>query len=700
VIPEVLIVGDPGDQALAERIGRLGYDVGACAPDEVAQRLAGGPAPSAVVVCTSDADPAAVMTELRATPQGAAVPVTLYGRLRGDIRGLADVLDLGADHFLEEPVADDVLGAALEALAGPPARPVSSAAPEEESGQDFSTGSFSSWPSRTEIIDEPEAGAPSRSRSSDGSGNHRPGDLVIGQLHRTLDLLDERLRDRASDGGEDRDDVDLASLGLDALPHVEADAGEVLDPAESHDRMAVSEPRSSAAHMPRSSTAKLHAVGVMREQPKIGPREGTVLLENAGPVGSSDVTQTKPVPPWRALDQGDDPTGSDVFGTGAGSGHAGYGTAYGPVYGNDRDDPPPTLRDRPRRAAPLPVDQRGSLSVIEVPRLVWKLHRGAFTGRVNLVRGRVEKRIWFEAGIIVFARSNLGHDRLIDGLLRRGLLTRSEYDTARRLAAKEPRRAGQLLVETGFLKQGELHRVLREHLMRIVDSTFPWNEGSWSLEPNASCSETVLLDASTPLVIAEGIRNRMEAPQLWGLLGGPRQHPRLRTEAIAQAGGVSALAHELRMAPSEEGWLQTLDGKRSLAHLTEDPEAEELELLGLVYLLHVLELVDLVGEREPEPIAEQDPAEVDQRRIEDRLRVARESDYFELLGLSRDANRLEVRRAHGELSRTFADDHLEPTTRETLPAQLAELRAALDEACLVLADDALRSAYLAHLEDA
>jgi CheY-like chemotaxis protein len=687
VIPEILIVGDPRDRvSLAERIERLGYDVGACAPAEVSERLAGGAAPSAVVVCTADADPARVMSELRASPQGAAVPVTLYGRLDGDIRDLADVLDLGADHFLEEPVGDDLLVAALEALAGPPVRSVASTPESGDAHADEGTGSFTSWPSRTEIIDEPE-GAGGRSRPADGSGPGQAGDMVIGQLHRTLDMLDERLRGRqASGGGEERDDVDLASLGLDAIPHVEADAGEVLDPAESQDRMQMHDMRAEARPLARAVTAKLHASAVMREQARIGPREGTVLLENARPA-SSEVTQTKPAPPWRALDEVDDPASAEVVGSGMRG------------YGGDEDLPPPTLRDRPRRAAPLPVDRRGSLAVIEVPRLVWKLHRGAFSGRVNLVRGRIEKRIWFDAGTIVFARSNLGHDRLIDGLLRRGLLTRAEYETARRLAAKEPRRAGALLVEAGFLKQGELHRVLREHLMRIVDSTFPWNEGNWSLEPNATCSETVLLDVSTALVVAEGIRSRMEAPQLWGLLGGPRQHPRLRAEALAQAGGASALANELRMSPSEEAWLELLDGKRNLQQLTEGSDEDELELLALVYLLHVLDLVDLVGEAEPEPMAAQDPVEVDRRRIEDRLRVARESDYFELLGLPRDANRLEVRRAHAELLRTFSDDHLEPETRRTSSSDLAELRAALDEARLVLVDDALRIAYLAHLED-
>src|SRR5690606_28094788 len=157
------------------------------------------------------------------------------------------------------------------------------------------------------------------------------------------------------------------------------------------------------------------------------------------------------------------------------------------------------------------------------------------------------------------ARSNVGQDRLIDGLLRRGVLTRGQYDTARRLAAKEPRRAGQLLVEAGFLKPSELHGILRTHLLRIVDSTFPWTDGTWTLEPDDTTGEPVTLTDSMAVVRIEGIPQRMEARQLHDLVGGPDQYPRLRRESLDE-GGVRALAEHLRLDASEEAWLSRLDG--------------------------------------------------------------------------------------------------------------------------------------------
>ena len=92
-----------------------------------------------------------------------------------------------------------------------------------------------------------------------------------------------------------------------------------------------------------------------------------------------------------------------------------------------------------------------------------------------------------------FVRSNVASERLVESLLRRGVLTRPQYETARRLAAKEPRRAGELLVEAGFLKPRELAVLIRDHLTRLVDASFPWRDGSWTLDAGVRCDEAVRL---------------------------------------------------------------------------------------------------------------------------------------------------------------------------------------------------------------
>jgi hypothetical protein len=56
-------------------------------------------------------------------------------------------------------------------------------------------------------------------------------------------------------------------------------------------------------------------------------------------------------------------------------------------------------------------------------------------------------------------------------------------------------------------------------------------------------------------------------------------------------------------------------------------------------------------------------------------------------------------RAYEDLAETFGEDNLEEAAAKEAAEEMRELRAALGQARDILADDAMRSAYLAHLED-
>lgn len=603
--PEVLIVGDAARRSeLLERIRELGYEAAICSGPTLEQRVARGSVPSAVVVCTEDVEPRALMSELRRTRRGSGIPVTLYGPLGGRIGDLADVLDLGADHFLESPADDDQLEAALDELVGP------------------GSGGLVRNPSRGSA--EPSS-ATTRSRAG-GTG---ATDVVLGQLHRTLDMLEARLRDQ-NDG--DADDLDLAALGFDDLPDL---GGERRPPGDSGSSLELSQ----SARRPATPSAK------SASRPR--RREATERLGQSSPRGrtrSSAIIERTP--------------------------------------------------SRPVRTAPLPMDERGSLERMEVPRILWTLHRAGYDGALVLLNGRAEKRLWWHAGQLAFAAGNLNHDRLSDGLFRRGMLTREQYERARRLVEAEPHDAGAHLVEAGLLKPGEMPRVVREHLGSIVDSTFGWTEGSWMLEPEDQRDADALRDVPVAQIIAEGIRHRLDESRLEVVLGGTDRYPRLTNDSAEVAG----LAELLRMGAAEEALVGRLDGRRSLRELCAQPDVDVTELMGLVYTLHVLERLELSEQRHSVP-ADVDPVNIDVERIRDRLEISRLGDYFAVLGVPRDASRIEVRRAHAQLRQTFSAEQLEAGAREAMSAELDELFDLIEEAREVLIDESLRSAYLAHLEE-
>lgn len=692
---EVLIVGNPvGRQLLLQQVRALGYGALVIPAASTAATLEEG-VPRVIVVCLDDVDPPAFMASLRRAHRGAAIPVALCGRLVDSGFDLADVLDLGADHFLEEPVGDDALAAALDALAGPPPTvrdatstpsPVAAqavAAPVDEALLDDGAPS-GTWPTQTEVIDEPSGRAPAGA----GQGTQIAGEMS-GQMHRAFGILDARRRsaeELESAVGDSADDLDLAQLGLDATPDTDHAALDpaldpVLDPGDSHDRLEVAELRVLGPYPGLGLAGSHHA--------RTGHRETTVLLEDAGPmsprantsprVGTSDIvtSEIREVTPVVHV--------TAEFSS----------RTVGPEW-SGRSSPE---HSEPRRRDPLPLEHEGELGNVEVPRLLSRLHRAGYTGKLTLRSGRVEKSIWFAGGSIVFARSSAGHDRLLDALLRCGMLTRSQYEEGRRMTEAEGRRAGQVLVEAGFLKQSEMLGALQDHLARIVDSTMPWRDGTWLIEPDVRCAEPIQLTTPTAVLLVEGIRQRIEPSRMLGLVGGPSVHPRLRNRGAEGTATRVDVALGLQLLPGEEAWLPMLDGRSSLGELLARPGADEAELLLVVYALHVLDLLELPGEPLPAPRVDGDPVAIDRERITARLALAREADYFALLGLPRDATRADVRVAWADLDRTFGDERLEPATRIEMAGELVELRAALAEAKDVLSHDLLRNAYLAQLEE-
>ena len=95
----------------------------------------------------------------------------------------------------------------------------------------------------------------------------------------------------------------------------------------------------------------------------------------------------------------------------------------------------------------------------------------------------------------------------------------------------------------------------------------------------------------------------------------------------------------------------------------------------------------------------EDPVALDEQRLHERLALVRRADYFAVLGVPRDASKSEIRQAYRELEETFSDQSLETEVLRDRSLDVAELRFALQEAVHILLDDALRSAYLAHLGD-
>ena len=179
----------------------------------------------------------------------------------------------------------------------------------------------------------------------------------------------------------------------------------------------------------------------------------------------------------------------------------------------------------------------GRLEGLSVPDLLWNLCGRRATGVLQLTARGITKKVYFDAGSIVFALSGDPNDRLGYLLLRDGLITLDHLEaaTARLSGGK---RLGAILVEAGDLSPEHLVRGVLGQVKSIVLGLFPLEEAEYSFAQGPLPTEEVItLGMRTAEILLEGIRQI-------------RSFSRIRK-------GVGPPASRFRLNP---GWHSVLDG--------------------------------------------------------------------------------------------------------------------------------------------
>lgn len=391
----------------------------------------------------------------------------------------------------------------------------------------------------------------------------------------------------------------------------------------------------------------------------------------------------------------------------------GFGTRMGTESGTDLgadfiEPSAPVLTPTPRfdgvaRAESYAGPMAGDLGREDLAGLFGRFARERFAGRVLFRRGEVQKTVSFEDGRPVFATSNQRHERMGELLVREGKVTREQIGRAGELVTQSGRRLGEILVDLGFLKRRELLPAVRRHVEDVLYSLFSWESGAYTIQTGtAGRDEKIRLATHASALIVEGIRRKLGRERLHRLVGPPSTV----LLPVGREDRGEALA-EVELAPEERQVVERFDGERSIAAVVAETALEELGVYQLAYALIAVGRAT-VGDRAVETAGRVTTASttwltgtgdssIDRERVLAKHAQVLESDYFELLGVRRDASGFEVRRAFEALRRDFAPESFTSDVQRELAVELSDIGRLLVEAHRVLSSDTVRAAYLANL---
>jgi CheY-like chemotaxis protein len=243
--------------------------------------------------------------------------------------------------------------------------------------------------------------------------------------------------------------------------------------------------------------------------------------------------------------------------------------------------PLPAAPRPPRVEPPAEGELRDNL-----PELVTAFWLAQQTGELSVQRGKVKKAILFERGRPVYAISNLIADRFGPFLVRVGKLTAPQLELCEAAAQKTGRKAGDVLVEMGILKEAEKLYYVAQQVKAIAYSLFGWEEGSYKLSfTDRASREGMKIDVHPAHLVWRGVKKLYRAERLARLLpDGVRLIP---TQQPAYG------LHEVELEPWEAQLLPKVDGTRTVKELVAAARKPEASVRGTLWSLAALEILEV-----------------------------------------------------------------------------------------------------------
>jgi hypothetical protein len=343
-------------------------------------------------------------------------------------------------------------------------------------------------------------------------------------------------------------------------------------------------------------------------------------------------------------------------------------------------------RERPA-AAPA---RQGELSETDAAMLLGHAFQQGWTGRLLLTGPQGEKAIFVDAGRPVYATSTSPEDRLAELLRRRGRIDAELRARVARLSEKSGRRTGAVLVDLGVLKPAELLPVLRSQHEEIIRSTFGWIEGSFRFHPESEVDpKRARLLRHPAVLVAEAVRDGHPLARVRAALGGG-----WGAFALDAGAGSRDLIAELGLGEDDHRILAWLDGRRTLDEVARESGLAEERVFGLAFVLWCFGCLHRARKSARGGALDQ---KVERERILARFALVQDADYFQVLGIARDAGTEEVVQAHRRLWEEVRPEKIAPAVALALDHELAVVRRVLSEAVRVLSDENMRRSYRAHL---
>jgi curved DNA-binding protein CbpA len=332
---------------------------------------------------------------------------------------------------------------------------------------------------------------------------------------------------------------------------------------------------------------------------------------------------------------------------------------------------------------------QGQLGEKLVPDLIREIAQKSLSGLLRLSRGKAIKAIFFESGAPAFAISNVTNEQLDHKLMNEGLATLEQIERAKERAGKT-QRLGPVLVEMSVLEDGQMRKLVCDQVMGIILSVFEWTQGDYAFDERIRAAHEVTLNLGAADVLLEGARHAASIQEVAETIV-----PRDAVVLKSRSNGIRADSGSL--APLESYILSRIDSPTAASEVGSLSGLGDVDAHRAICVLVAAGFLKLVDrEKDDDEVAAREADESLDRLREEvvrKLHFSTSADFYDVLGVTRQATTTEVKAAYYHLAKKYHPDRYHQRDSGDLRNKLETLFAMITQAYDTLSQPPERAGY-------
>lgn len=362
--------------------------------------------------------------------------------------------------------------------------------------------------------------------------------------------------------------------------------------------------------------------------------------------------------------------------------------------------PPPQPQEPAKAAEEYEFPKDGSLLEHAPGMLLNRAVEEKLTGKLAFKKDTVVKSAFFKEGKLTFASSNVAAESIAGRLVEQGKITEDQHHDVNTLAESSGG-VEAALMQLGLVQPAEIMDLIKETAQGVLVDVFEWRSGRFEFKegekpppaaPPMSFSVIDLIKKGAELLDGERIK---------AFLGDRFQQKAMKNHtAMEHIDKLGLKPAEFRLTRMVNG-LAT--GEEIVAEWSGGDAEKETRALQVLYILTQTKMVELAAPQRKIEI-DSDAVEREQEEIQEKVEQLKHlieglkgKNYFEVLGVDRNAPLDECKKAFLKLARTYHPDKLPENAPDELREAQQRLFGIYSEANDTLTDERKRDEYIAEL---